>query len=108
MVRQAQLNRIDLELVREFVHGRLEDECGDALTRTTHEGRRHRVAANQPMRAGEVLEVVDLRADAGCRFGPVIEVRGHRELLVPDRRQASDAGRAERQMVLLFLALTGR
>src|SRR5690349_24782139 len=60
------------------------------------------------MRAGEVLEVVDLRADAGCGFGPIIEVRGHRELLVLDRRQAPGARRAQRQMMFLFLAMTSR
>ncbi len=101
----AQLDRVDAELARQFVHRALEREHAQGLARRAGEGGRHRVAAHQPVDALEAGAGVDLGGDAEGGLGPVVERRGDRELVMPDRRQLAVAGRAELDVLLLFLAV---
>ena len=57
------------------------------------------------MHAEVVLAGVELRGDARRGLGPVVERRGDRELLVPDRGQPSVPRGAERDALLLLLAV---
>ena len=84
----------------------LEHDDAERLAGAAREGRRHRVAADQAVDArGSCSHRVELRGDAGRGLGPVVERRGERELLVVDRRQAPVARRAERDPLLLLLAV---
>jgi hypothetical protein len=60
VVLYAQLDRVDAKLVRQIVHGRLENERADRLTRSAGECRRHRVAVDEPVEPLEVLASIKL------------------------------------------------
>src|SRR5262249_2498556 len=108
VVRQPQCYRVHVERVRQLIHGGLQHEPAHRLARATRKRRSHRVAPNEVVYSAEVRAFVHLRRHPGGRFRPIVEVRTDRQLLVVDRCQPAVLRRADRDALLLFLAMAGR